>query len=387
MNRFVFLFILAFILPYPINIYAADQPPVVEKVENPPLEKMLGSMLMLGFRGFTLEDKNPFLDKIRKGQIGGVILFDKDVSSNGSRNIQSPEQLKKLCGQLQDASPDFLFIGIDQEGGQVRRLRPQKGFMDLPSAQAMGQGNSHETYATAEKLGAELHGLGININFAPVADVDTNPFNPAIGRLGRAFNSDAFIAAQHALSFGLGLAKMDVIPVLKHFPGQGCAEKDSHIEAMDVSNCWNVNVDLLPYAEILKAGWPGMIMIGHIQHKELDVNLPASLSQNIIDGLLRKGLGWQGVVISDDLQMKAISQGRELKDIIYLAIEAGNDILLFGNNLEWDENLADKVWQSLNELVGENRISEQRIRESWQRITGLKSAYNHNKPGNTESGK
>lgn len=346
------------------------------KQENAPaMEKMLGAMLMFGFRGFSLADKDPFMEKIRKGEIGGVILFDKDVSSNGQRNIQSPEQLKKLCMQLAGAAPDSLFIGIDQEGGQVRRLRPQKGFMDLPSAQAMGQGNSHDTYARAEKLGAELHGLGINVDLAPVADVDSNPYNPVIGRLGRAFSSDPLLAAQHALAFGQGLAKMDVIPVLKHFPGQGCGSKDSHLEALDVSACWKANVDLLPYAEIFKAGWPGMVMVGHIIHRELDADLPASISKNIIDGLLRKGLGWEGVVISDDLQMKAASQGRELKELIFLAIEAGSDILLFGNNLEWDETLPDKVWQSLNELVAENRVSENRIRESWRRISALKTAY------------
>lgn len=352
---------------------AAEQGNMVE--DAPSLERMLGAMLMIGFRGFSLEDKDPFLEKIRQGEIGGVILFDKDVSSNGQRNIQSPEQLRKLSAQLAGAAPAPIFIAIDQEGGQVRRLRPQKGFMDLPSAQAMGQGNSHDTFATAEKLGAELHNLGINVDLAPVVDVDSNPYNPVIGRLGRAFNSDSLIVAQHALAFGQGLAKMDVIPVLKHFPGQGCGTKDSHMEALDVSACWNANVDLLPYAEILKAGWPGMVMTGHILHKELDGNLPASLSRNIIDGLLRKGLGWEGVVISDDLQMKAASQGRDLKEIIFLAIDAGNDILLFGNNLEWDEALPEKVIQALQELVAEKIITEERVRESWRRISSLAEVY------------
>lgn len=341
----------------------------------PDLQKMLGAMLMLGFRGASLGEKDPFLEKVRAGKLGGVILFDKDVSSGKSRNIESPEQLKRLCGQLKSAAPGYLFIAADQEGGQVRRLKPQKGFMDLASAQAMGQGSMHDTYSTAEKLGEEMRDLGLNVDLAPVADVDSNPFNPAIGRLGRSFNSDPLLASQHALAFGQGLAKSGVIPVLKHFPGQGCAGKDSHIEAMDVSQCWKADVDLLPYAEILKAGWPGMIMVGHISHQGLDTSLPASLSKNIIDGLLRQGLDWRGVVISDDLQMKAVSQGRDLKETIFLAVEAGNDILLFGNNLEWDESLPDKVWQALNELVAENRLSESRIRESWQRISALREAY------------
>lgn len=374
-----FLLIAKLMFTYDTGAVSAEMKSSAEQEQaNPSIERMLGSMLMFGFRGMGLEETDPLLLKIKKGELGGVILFDKDVTSGGSRNIQSPEQLKKLCRQLAQAAIGPFFISIDQEGGQVRRLRPQKGFMELPSAQAMGQGSLQSTYSTAEKLGEELHGLGINVDLAPVVDVDTNPFNPVIGKLGRAFNSDALLAAQHALAFGQGLAKMGVIPVMKHFPGQGCAEKDSHLEAMDVSNCWSANVDLLPYAEIFKAGWPGMVMVGHISHRELDAALPASLSKNIISGLLRKGLGWEGVVISDDLQMKAATQGRELKETIYLAIEAGADILLFGNNLEWDEQLPDKVWQAINELLAEKRISEERVAESWRRISSLAKAYGQN---------
>lgn len=379
MNKFLFIAFICLALNWTASIAeaAAKKAPEKTQVEEnfPAIDKMLGSMLMYGFRGLSLAENDPFLAKIKQGEVGGVILFDRDVSSKGQRNIQSPDQLKKLCAQLKQSAPMPLFISIDQEGGQVRRLRPQKGFMDLPSAQAMGQANSSETFSIAEKLGQELQDLGINVDLAPVVDVDTNPFNPAIGKLGRAFNSDASLAAQHALAFGRGLAKMGIIPVLKHFPGQGCAEKDSHLEAMDVSACWNANVDLLPYAEIFKAGWPGMVMIGHIFHKDLDSQLPATLSKNIIEGLLRKGLGWQGVVISDDLQMKAVSQSHNLKEIIFLAIDAGCDILLFGNNLEWDEALPTKVWDALNELVQEQRISEARIQESWRRINALQSAY------------
>lgn len=340
---------------------------------EPTLDQMLGSMLMFGFRGH-MPDAN-FLDFVSSGKITNFILFERDVTLSSERNIASPDQVRQLTAALRKASPAQTFIGVDQEGGQVRRLKPQKGFMDLPAAQRMGQSNAHETYAIADQLGREMAGLGINLDLAPVVDVDTNPFNPLVGKLGRAFNSDAKLVAQHALAFGRGLAKNGVVPTLKHFPGQGCANNDTHLEPADISQCWNPDVDLLPYAEIFKAGWPGMVMVGHLTLKGLDNSLPATLSRNIVTGLLRDGLGWNGVVISDDLQMKAVSQGRDLKETMALAIEAGVDILMFGNNLEWDESLPAKVWETLNTLVAEGRISQDRIRASWSRIKTLHEAY------------
>lgn len=363
------------LMPCVENVCAAEASPEGETAEMPSLEKMLGSMLMFGFREARFKEDSKFFQMLKAGKIGSVILFDKDVSSGKVRNIENPEQLRALCSELHKAGT--IFIGIDQEGGQVRRLKTQKGFGDLPSAQAMGQESPHATFQKAEILGAEMKKLGINLDFAPVVDVDSNPYNPVIGRLGRSFSSDPAIVASHALAFGRGLAKQGVIPVLKHFPGQGCADKDSHLEFTDISACWKADVDLLPYAEIFQAGWPGMVMTGHIFQKSLDSDNPATLSKNIIDGLLRTGLGWQGVVISDDLQMKALGQELDLKGIIEKAVNAGVDILLFSNNMEWDENLPDKALQALNELIAENRISEERIRQSWARISSLRNVYEH----------
>lgn len=339
------------------------------------LDTMLGSMLMLGFRGLTADPGDEFQRLAASGRPCGIILFDRDVASNGERNIASPEQLRNLTAALRQAAKAPIFIGIDQEGGQVRRLKPKNGFLDLPSAQSMGQGNVEATLNMALRLGAELRDLGINVDLAPVADVDSNPFNPAIGKLGRAFSSDAALVSAHALAFGQGLARNGVIPVLKHFPGQGCATADTHLGAADVSQCWNPNIDLLPYAEIFQAGWPGMVMVGHVFLKELDPELPATLSRNIVTGLLRQGLGWQGVVISDDLQMKAVAEGRSLKETIRLAIDAGVDILLFGNNLEWDAELPQKIWSALRELLDEGSLTEERVSQSWRRISALRDAY------------
>ena len=371
------ILLISLFLPEANIVWAAkkaqpQKPETIPEIAYPPMEKMLGAMLMFGFRGLRQDEKAPFFQLVKEGKIGNVILFDRDVSAGGPRNIESPEQLRSLCGQLRKAG--VLFIGVDQEGGQVRRLKPKQGFADLPSAQAMGQGNQHETMEKAENLGKELHDLGINVDFAPVVDVDVNPFNPVIGRLGRAFGSDASQVALHAYAFGIGLAKSGIIPVLKHFPGQGCAEKDSHIEISDITSCWNADVDLLPYAEIFHKGWPGMVMTGHLMQKNLDSQNPATLSETIIDGLLRKGLGWQGVVISDDMQMEAAG-GKDLKETMKMAILAGVDILLFGNNIKWDDKLPEKAIEALHTLVEEKEISEARIKESWRRISALAEVY------------
>lgn len=346
---------------------------IAEETNDQKLNEDLSYIIMLGFRGFQPDAK--FLDFVKSGKVKNFILFDKDITSGKERNINSPEQVKQLAQSLAEAAKGEIFIGVDQEGGQVRRLKPQKGFMDLPSAQKLGQGNPHATFETASELGRELHDLGINLDLAPVLDVDSNPFNPLIGKLGRSFNTDPAKVAEHALAFGRGLAKNGVVPVLKHFPGQGCAEKDGHLEPTDISMCWNAETDLAPYADVFHAGWPGMVMVGHLRLAEFDGELPATLSKKIISGLLRKGLGWEGVVISDDLEMKAVSQGRDIKEVMALALDAGIDILLFGNNLEWNEELPDLIWKNLLELVDEGRLTPERVAESARRIKNLHAAY------------
>lgn len=343
----------------------------MEGISSPTLDRMIGSMLMLGFRGSELSPQDPFLEEIRSGRVGHVILFDRDVQSGGERNVRSPEQLRRLTAALRKAAPGPMFIAVDQEGGQVRRLKAEHGFMDLPSAQRMGQGNFLSTEEIAKDLGRHLIDLGINVNMAPVADVDIDPFSPAIGLLGRSFNTDPRQVSKHVQAFGKGLAEAGVIPVLKHFPGHGSAKDDPHSGLPDISRSWKSGDELLPYAEAFAAGWPGMVMVEHLFHRGLDTQHPATLSKMTITGLLRQGLGWQGVIISDDMQMKAISERYSLEESIFLAVDAGVDILLFGNNLEWDADLPGKVYDALHYLVDVGRISPERIRASWARIDAL----------------
>lgn len=327
---------------------------------------------------------NEVLDDIRAGHVGGVILFDRDVTTGSpERNVISPKQVRGLSAALQAAAAASpaglpLFVAVDQEGGRVQRLKPERGFTQYPPARQLGQGTVGETRLRAVAMGRELANVGVNLNFAPVVDVDVNPDSPAIGRLGRAYGRDPRAVAAHAAAFINGMAHAGVVSCLKHFPGHGSARADSHLGVTDVSATRRPE-ELLPYRTLLRPagnawadGWGGMVMVGHLYDNRLDAAHPATLSRATIDGLLRRDMGWRGVVITDDLQMGAITDRYPLEEVAFRAVDAGADILLFGNNLRWQPDLTARVHATLTALVQSGRISEDRIRQSYQRIARLK---------------
>ncbi len=339
------------------------------------LEAMAGAMIMAGFRGLELKEGDPFLEAVRAGSVGHVILFDKDVSTGSIRNIASPDQLRALTAALKAAAPGPLLVAVDQEGGTVRRLKPEAGFNDFPSARTLGRGRPENTRILARRLGIELASLGIDVDLAPVADLDTNPANPVIGKLQRSFGPDPAVVSKHVLAFGQALQSVGVIPVIKHFPGHGSSSVDSHTGVADITPAWSSRTDLKPYVDAFRADWPGMVMVGHLTHTGLDPQYPATLSRRIVHDLLRVTLGWDGVVISDDMQMQAITAKHSLEEAIMLAVNAGVDILVFGNNLSWDPDLPAKAHATLVRLVQEKKIPRERIAESWRRIALLYDAY------------
>ncbi|MDR3074297.1 MAG: glycoside hydrolase family 3 [Deltaproteobacteria bacterium] len=337
------------------------------------LDAMIGQMLMTGFRGDGTADTAEFravTQDVRAGRIGGVILFDRDwQTKKRARNIRSTAQLTALCAFLQKNAPIPLFIAVDQEGGRVQRLRPEHGFPATPSASELGTGTPAETRKAARALGKRLRRIGITLNFAPVADVAVAPEGPAIGLLGRAFSRDAEQVAAHAAAFAEGLGQAGVIGCYKHFPGHGSAAKDSHHGLTDITASWSED-ELVPYAALPRA--PLMVMTGHLLHEGLDPQYPASLSRAITSGLLRERLGWNGVVVTDDLEMDAVAQFHSLEDRIRLAVSAGADIILFGNNLQYHPERSRRLHAALKNLVESGRIPPERIAESWARIRALK---------------
>ena len=338
--------------------------------ETVSLDEMLGAMIMCGFREAELTEDSDILKQIASGRLGHVILFDRDVTTGKKRNILSRPQVRALTQTLRAHAAHPILIAVDQEGGRVRRFKEQMGFPPLPAPAEMGHASPKTTEALARATGQELHTLGINVDFAPVADLDgsRHGHRSRLAAQMRTFGAQAETVTAHALAFGQGLFQSGVLPTLKHFPGLGCAEQDTHQERADIAACFRREQDLVPFRTAIAQSWPGLIMVSHAN---LDPEYPATLSKAVVTDLLRGELGWQGVVISDDLQMQAIRRYFSLEESIRLAVSAGVDILLFGNNLVWEEDLPRRAHAALKHLVTTGVLSKERIETSWRRIQEL----------------
>lgn len=339
------------------------------------LRDMIGQMLLVGFRGASVDGASPILRDIRDHNLGGVILFDRDVQlQSAERNIRSPEQVRALTAALQAGAQVPLFIAVDQEGGRVRRFREDRGFAPGPSAKTMGQGSPDQTRLEGERTGKLLADLGVNLNFAPVADVDINPHSPAIGALERSFSADPDRVALHAHAFCRGLLAQGVLPCLKHFPGHGSAAADSHLGLTDISSTWTP-AELRPYELLIPLQASPLIMTGHLFLRRFDEVYPSTLSRAVLTGLLRQRLGFGGVIVSDDMQMRAIADHYGQAEAILLAVEAGVDVLVFGNNLDYDPDIVPKTIDILVKAVEAGRLSAERIAASYQRIQAAKQQF------------
>lgn len=344
-------------------------PAAAEAPAGPDTARMAGAMIMVGFRGTDLPDDAPVLRAISEGRAGGVILFSRDILLGTGRNIESPSQVRTLVARLQNAALDPLLVAVDQEGGSVQRLSARNGFQDWPSAREWGMGDPGATYAGALGMGVALARAGFNLNFAPCVDLDL-PDSPAIGALNRAFHRRPERVTAHARAFIQAMTDTGVISTLKHFPGHGSARGDTHLGFVDVDATWTED-ELEPYRTLLAEGFDGVIMVAHVCLGRYGDG-PADLNPAVIDGLLRTELGWQGVVATDDLQMGAVTAAHDLKETIRLAVSAGADVLVFGNNLAYDPDMAGHAHAALLELVAEGRITPARLRASWERIEALR---------------
>jgi len=332
-------------------------------------------MLMVGFRGLTVNDQSPIIQDIKKRNIGGVILFDYDVPSKSPiRNIKFPKQVEALTAVLQKASSVPLFIAIDQEGGKVNRLKEKLGFPPSVSEQYLGKINNLNTTRKFAKITARtLANLGINLNFAPVVDLNTNPDNPIIGKLERSFSANPEVVVRHSLVVISTFHNCGVFSAIKHFPGHGSSTNDSHKGFVDVTDSWSSD-ELKPFEAIIKSGECDMVMTAHIFNRKLDPKWPATLSSRTIKGILRKNLNYEGVVISDDMQMEAIRSFYGLETAIKMAILSGVDILLFANNSVFEEDIAIRAVAIIKKLIFRGEIRPERINESYMRIMKLKKA-------------
>jgi beta-N-acetylhexosaminidase len=336
----------------------------------PDLKKKIGQMLMVGFHGENTKADTAIARAVSDWNLGGVLLLNYG-GADGSKNsnIQSPRQLKTLVDALQNMAVEPLLIAVDQEGGRVSRLKPSNGFSPLLSAAALGEKDDVSlTCRQARLCAAMLASAGINLNLAPVVDMDLNPANPVIGRLDRSYSSDPVKVVRHAGKTVEVHRRYGVLCSLKHFPGHGSAGGDSHKGFVDVSPNWQ-RQELEPFSRLIEAGQADIIMTAHIFNTLLDKKNPATLSHSTLTGLLRRQLQFRGVIISDDLMMGAIRKNYSYEDSVAKAINAGVDILLVSGG---PDNLVPQTVEAIQRMVAEGRIDVSRIEESCARIRALK---------------
>lgn len=328
-------------------------------------------MIMVGIEDRTsVTESDSLLTEIRQGRLGGILLFEKNINPTDSKN-----KLKELIKNLKEQASIPLLVSIDEEGGKVHRLKPKYGFVPMPSASYLGKlNNGDSTMHYNRILAAELTELGINFNYAPSVDLSVNPENTVIVKRERSFSENPDLVSKHALLCIKAHHEKGVKTILKHFPGHGSSTGDSHFGIVDVTDSWDFK-ELFPYYTILKSGTCDAIMTAHIINRNWDTTyLPATLSANVVTGMLRNLLGFKGVVFSDDMQMHAISKNYGFERSLELSINAGVDIVMYGNNVSKKDKpvSATEVHKAIRQLVSDGKISQKRINEAYSRIMALK---------------
>ncbi len=357
------------------------------------LKQKIGQMLLIGFKGTELHADDAIVRSILAQNIGGVVLYDYDFPTGTyDHNIKNPAQLKLLNQQLQAYTRQAaqnntnhlfpLFIGIDYEGGKVNRLKESYGFPKTFSAADIGQLASAEADKYAQQMADTLKQEGINLDFAPVVDVNVNPESPAIGKLGRSFSSDPQKVIDYAMIFSRAFERNGILCSYKHFPGHGSASGDTHLGFVDVTQTWK-EYELDPYEKMLRQpGACSLVMTAHVVHYGLDSKgYPASLSMAMTNDLLRAKLNFNGAVITDDLQMKAIADNYGLRDAVRMAVNAGADILVFSNQLVATPQDPQEIVDMIYDDVMTGKIRESRIDEAYQRIMRLKEKLGQERNG------
>lgn len=336
------------------------------------IKNQIGQLFIIGFEGAAISAFHPIAEDIIEENLGGVILFDRLLAKKlPVNNIVSTDQLQELTGKLQEMADDLL-IAVDQEGGRVSRLARLDDFPDIPAAAVLGEDEDVEqTRQAAGKTADNLQRLGINFNLAPVADLNLFGENPIIGRFGRSFGNDPKKVSRHCLAWVEEHRKKNVLSCLKHFPGHGSARDDSHLGFVDISESWS-DIELEPFAKCVNAGFREAVMMGHLFHKNLDMELPATLSAPIISRKLKSEIGFQGVVVTDDMQMRAITDRYGLAEACSMAIGAGADLIIIGNNLEHDPQVFLKVRDRIVRDLEDGKLTKTRIEDALNRVRTLK---------------
>ena len=334
------------------------------------LDEMAGQMILVGFQGDSVSDASiiELRDEIAAGGIGGVMYL--------KTNVASLKAVKAMNAAFLAASPGLPpFIALDQEGGLVERLTKDVGFPETPSAADVAAANSpagaRQVYG---KMADGIAANGFNLNFGPVADLNVNKSNPVIAKYGRSFSDKVSAVVDYDLAFITAHHAADVLTAIKHFPGHGSSTGDTHEGFVDVTGTWK-QAELDVFRDLVETSQIDMVMSAHIYNADYDPDgsgVPASLSRVWIEDVLRGELGYQGVVITDDLEMGAVLKHYPLEDRIKRAVLAGADILLFSNTARPRQSIGADIRKILVAAAEADPAVRARIEQSYKRIVALK---------------
>ncbi len=325
------------------------------------IDEKIGQLIVLSYRSPKMDDT--LRNTLKEVKPGGFILFKENMSTF----YKSLDLIK----EIKSSSKVPMFISIDEEGGSVQRLKALTDVTvsDVPFMSEVGSKNDKElAYEVGTLLAEELRVFGINMDFAPVIDVYSNPDNKVIGK--RSFGSDTEVVSSMGINVAKGLGEHGVIPVYKHFPGHGNTSTDSHYDlpVVDKTKDELMSLDLVPFKKVIDSG-AEVIMIGHLSVPELTSdNTPASLSKDIITNLLKDELGFKGVVVTDALDMGALTNYYEDSEICVKALEAGVDMLLMPSD-------SRTCFKAVKEALNEGKLTLDRINESVEKLLTLKVKY------------
>lgn len=334
---------------------------ISEEVSKMDLEEKIGQMIFAGVSGTTMDTGAQKL--INQLHVGGIIFY--------KNNFENPTQTVELVNQIkaENSSNIPLFLGVDQEGGRVIRL--PGALTNFPPNKQIGEVNNPEfSYKIGRLLGYELKEFGLNLDFAPVLDINSNPNNPVIG--DRSFGNNLEIVSKLGIETMKGIQSQKVIPTIKHFPGHGDTAVDSHLELPIVNKTLKelMKLELIPFKRAMDEG-AEVVMVAHMLIPKLDKNNPASMSKVVMTDVLRKQLGFTGVIITDDMTMGAIVEHFDIGKAAVESVKAGSDIILVGHGYD----NVDKIQSALKSAIEKGEISQQRINESVERIIKLKRKY------------
>ena len=360
-------------LPWPSSQPAVSQSPSSGPAPETALTlgQKIAGLMVVGFRGTDLATSDWVRSALGPSGLGGVILFDRDQLTGGTRNVASPAQVGTLTRTLRTAAGSRrIIIGVDQEGGSVVRLGPSRGFPAVASEAAIGRGTAAVARQWATGIATTLAKNGFDLNFAPVVDLDVNPTSPAIGALNRSFSADRDVVVAMATIEVMAHRAAGVRTTLKHFPGIGSSTTNTDFGVADVTATWTRD-ELEPFRQLIAAGAVDIVMAGHVVNGQIDPRRPASLSRATIVDVLRGELGWDGIVVTDDLQAAAITRSFGRDEAILLALEAGNDLLLFANQQVYEPAIVARVVKIVEAAVSSGRIPASRIDEADGRVRAL----------------